>query len=79
MHPKSFEVANLSWNTRMSNIILKHYGTDLNDYNRTQYNSKIIKQFISSQLSKSANVDIAAENIPEAYWQEIPVRRLLWH
>jgi hypothetical protein len=26
-------------------------------------------------LSKSANVDIAAENIAETYWQEIPLRR----
>jgi hypothetical protein len=25
------------------------------------------------------NVDITAENITETYWQEIPVRRLLWH
>jgi hypothetical protein len=30
-------------------------------------------------LCKSANVGIAAENIAQTYWQEIPVRRLLWH
>jgi hypothetical protein len=30
-------------------------------------------------LCKSANIGIAPENIAETYWQEIPIRRLLWH
>jgi hypothetical protein len=51
----------------------------------TRYSHSLIQIHIGPQnsrrwpLCKSANVDIAAENIAETYWQEIPVWRLLWH